>query len=144
MKNEEITKKVESLIEKEVSIMGLDLVEAAFGGGVLKVTIDSPSGVSLDECVAVSRRVGILLDAEDPIPERYKLEVSSPGLTRKLSKPEDFERFTGKLVKVHTPEAVYRGILKGLVDEDVLLDIDGTRVCLKMQDIIKANLDFDF
>ncbi len=125
--------------------MGVGLVEVKFGRGVLRLTIDKPAGVTLDDCVAVSRRVGLLLDAEDPISEHYKLEVSSPGLTRRLISPQDFELFAGRLVKINTRDKAYRGVLKGLLGEDViLLDVDGIQVSVKSQDIIKANLDFDF
>jgi len=145
MTETEMIKRVKTLVTKEVSIMGLELVEVKLGRGVLRLTIDKPAGVTLDDCVAVSRRVGILLDAEDPIPGRYKLEVSSPGLKRRLTSPQDFEHFAGRVVKINTSDKTYRGVLKGLLGEDViLLDVEGIQVSVKAQDVIKAKLDFDF
>ncbi|MCD6571228.1 MAG: ribosome maturation factor RimP [Deltaproteobacteria bacterium] len=143
MRDMEITKKVRDLITKEVSIMGLELIDVTFGSGLLRLIIDRPAGVTLDDCVAVSKRVSILLDAEDPIPMHYRLEVSSPGLNRRLTKPQDFEHFAGKPIKVNTTDTTYRGKLKGLLGEDILLDVNDTQVLVKMQDVIKAKLDFD-
>ncbi len=135
---------VEALISPEISLMGYELLEIDFSGGVLRLTIDKPGGVTLDDCVAVNRRVGMILDAQDPIDGSYRLEVSSPGLTRRLKTPKDFEYFSGRMAKVQTKEGTVKGIIRGLAEDKVLLDVDGSEVLLQMQDIIKANLEFDF
>ncbi len=129
-------------ISQEVAIMGLDLLDLVFSGGVLRLTIDRPGGVTLDDCVAVTKRIGVMLDAVDPIPESYRLEVSSPGLDRILRRPEEFGHFSGRKVKVATRETTYRGILKGLVGDDVVVEVDGKDKKIKLMEIAKAQLDF--
>lgn len=124
--------------------MGFELIDLDFSRGILRLTIDKPGGITLDDCVSVNRRISLLLDAQDPIEGSYRLEVSSPGLNRKLKNLKDFEHFVGKRVKVQTREGVYKGTIKGLADDNVLLDIDGSEISLPMNDILKANLDFDF
>ncbi len=125
-------------------MMGFELIDMEFSRGLLKLTIDKPEGVTLDDCVAVNRRVSLLLDTRDPIEGSYRLEVSSPGLTRRLKTEKDFEHFIGRLVKIQTKEDSYRGTIKGLAGDTVLLDIEGSQVSLHLKDIVKANLDFDF
>jgi len=140
----EIKQGVQALILPEISLMGYELLEIDFSGGVLRLTIDKPGGVTLDDCVAVNRRVGMILDAQDPIDGSYRLEVSSPGLTRRLKTQKDFEYFSGRMAKIQTKEGTVKGIIRGLAEDNVLLDVDGSEVLLQMQDIIKANLEFDF
>ena len=96
----------------------------------------------MDDCVAVNRRIGLLLDAEDPIETSYRLEVSSPGLTRRLKTPRDFEHFSGRTVKVQTARGILRGVLRGVEGDAVTIEVDGSEMSLSTKDIIKANLDF--
>jgi ribosome maturation factor RimP len=79
---------------------GCELIDARYRGGVLRLTLDHPEGVTLDHCQTVSRQVSAQLDVSDWGPSKYTLEVTSPGLDRELFRPQDFERFTGNLVKV--------------------------------------------
>lgn len=132
------------MVSSEIALMGYDLIELDFAGGVLRLTIDKPGGVTLDDCVAVNRRVSMLLDAQDPIDGSYRLEISSPGLTRRLKSLRDFDHFSGRKVKVLTKDGLVRGIIRGLAEDSVLLDVDGSEILLQMQDIVKANLEFDF
>jgi len=125
--------------------MGFDLIELAFSGGTLRLTIDKPGGITLDDCVVVNRRLSLLLDAQDPIQGHYRLEVSSPGLNRRLRTREDFARFTGRKVKVITQENIYKGIIKGLAGDGIILVTDDdSEMVVHINDIKKANLDFDF
>src|SRR6476659_9969093 len=102
------TQKLIQLSEPVVAGQGYELVDLEFknepqvGGWVLRVFIDKPDGVSLDDCAAVSRELSAVLDVEDAIPIAYSLEVSSPGLNRPLKKAADFERFVGKKAKIRT------------------------------------------
>jgi ribosome maturation factor RimP len=144
MKETELLKGVNGLVSPEIALMGYELIELDFSGGVLRLTIDKPGGVTLDDCVAVNRRVSMLLDTSDPIKGSYRLEVSSPGLTRRLKKLEDFDYFTGRKAKIHTREGILKGMIRGLAGDKVLLLVDGSEILLQMQDIIKANLEFDF
>lgn len=79
---------------------GCELVHAEFKGGVLRLFIDRPEGVGLGQCEVVSKQVSALLDVVDFGNRRYVLEVSSPGLDRQLYRARDYERFTGRLVRV--------------------------------------------
>ena len=90
---------------------GVELVDVELRGGgkarTLRITIDKPEGVTHEDCANVSREVSAILDVEDPVPGgSYTLEVSSPGLDRKLFRPEDYTRFTGSRIKVMTREPV--------------------------------------
>lgn len=79
---------------------GCELVNARFQGGVLKLTLDHPDGVLLEHCKTVSKQVSAQLDVADWGKNRYTLEVTSPGLDRELFRPQDYERFVGKQIKV--------------------------------------------
>ena len=90
---------------------GIEVVEVEMRGGgkarTLRITIDKPEGVTHEDCANVSREVSTILDVEDAVPgAAYTLEVSSPGLDRKLQRAEDFERFTGSRIKLMTREPV--------------------------------------
>ena len=102
--------RVQQIAERVAASSGLELVEVEFRGGgksrLLRIFIDKPGGVTHEDCANLSREVSTILDVEDVVPGSYLLEVSSPGLDRKLSRPADFERFTGSRVKVMTREPV--------------------------------------
>ena len=108
----EILSKVSELSRQIAESEGLELVEAewkgALRGGVLRVYIDKPTGITHADCECVSHQLSAALDVEDLVPANYTLEVSSPGLDRKLSKPGDFRRFEGRKAKVRM-----RGALEG-------------------------------
>ena len=115
------------------------------GSGVIRVFIDHPDGVGLDDCEKVSLAVSALLDVEDPVPGHYDLEVSSPGLNRKLTKVEHFQRFTGETVKVEMRFPIegrkrFRGTLESADDENIVVDVDGVSHKLPMATIDTARL----
>lgn len=112
---------------------------------VLRVYIDSPEGVTLDNCEAVSRQLSAILDVEEPIHGHYTLEVSSPGLDRPLTKLEHFERFVGHTIKVRLHSArdgrrKYTGVLQGVQDGRILVETDGEVHELPLNDIEMARL----
>ncbi|HJP39997.1 MAG: ribosome maturation factor RimP [Gammaproteobacteria bacterium] len=116
------------LLEPEVEALGYELTDLeanlSHGHGLLRLFIDQPGGITLDDCSQVSQQVSALLDVEDPIAGNYNLEVSSPGADRKLVKPEHFDRFAGGMIKVRFRRLVagrrrIRGQLLGR-DEDVI------------------------
>jgi ribosome maturation factor RimP len=144
MRADEIAEKVNSQVASEVAAMGFDLIEVSFSQGLLRLTIDTPTGVTLEDCVAVTRRIGLTLDTVDYIPGRYRLEVSSPGLTRKLSSCKDYEHFAGRRVKINLKQGKVGGVLHGIQGEYVRLEVDGVMQDILMADIVKANLDFEF
>jgi ribosome maturation factor RimP len=139
-----------SMLEPGVRALGFELVEVEYtgaGGGqnVLRVYIDSPEGITVDDCAKVSRQVSAVLDVEDPIAEAYVLEVSSPGLDRPLRKREDFERYAGKTVKVRMSEAVqgrrnFKGTLAGMEGDAVVVVVDNERFSLPIARIERARL----
>lgn len=143
------------LLESGVRALGFDLVNVELHGrgahSTLRVYIDGPHGVSVDDCANVSRQLSAILDVEDPIPGSYTLEVSSPGLDRPLVTLEDFRRFSGETVKLRTHEAVggrrnFTGRLAGVRSERVLLDLDDAaggetqQVELELNQIERARL----
>ena len=138
------------LIEPVLEPEGLELVEVEFkregAGSVLRLYIDGPNGVTLDDCVLISRQVSALLDVEDPIERSYNLEVSSPGINRVIRKEKDFVRFAGNNVRIKTRRKIggrrnFSGILKGVENSMVILEVDDKRVELAQEDIEKARLD---
>jgi len=115
----------------------------------LRVYIDHPSGISVDDCQAVSHQVSGVLDVEDPIRGQYALEVSSPGLDRPLFTPEQYQRFAGEVIRVSlfAPQEgrrKFKGTLLGAEDGRVKLEQDGSEVLLEMSNIAKARLVPDY
>src|SRR6202171_5202508 len=111
---------------------GLEIVEVELKGGgkhqLLRIYIDKPDGVTHGDCESISHQVGTILDVEDVIPGHYTLEVSSPGVERKLMKLKDFERFQGQKVKVVLRQAIdnqrhFEGKLVGLEDHNIALEL---------------------
>lgn len=138
------------LLEPAVTALGCELVGIEYHPSgkhsLLRVYIDRPEGVTVDDCSAVSYQVSGLLDVEDPIPGHYTLEVSSPGLDRPLFGARDFERFAGREVKIRTRFPVagqrnFRGLLQGMQGQQVVVDEqDGRRVELPLDQIEQARL----
>lgn len=150
---EEIKQKLEELIQPLAVSQGLELVELVLhrprrGRTILRLFLDREGGITLDEIARVSRMVGALLEVYDLIPESYHLEVSSPGLTRALKRPEDYQRYTGRLARITTRglrdgKQVFRGILQGVENDEVCLQEGETVYRLPLPEIAKARLDID-
>ncbi|MGB7069315.1 MAG: ribosome maturation factor RimP [Pyrinomonadaceae bacterium] len=132
---------------------GVEFVHAELGGTKrtpsVRIFIDNVTGISVDDCALVSRDIEAELDSNDLIPSKYVLEVSSPGLERELYSLQDFQRFTGKLAKVKTREAVngktnFAGMIEAVEDSTILFT-DSTigQIRINVADIIKANLKID-
>lgn len=102
----EVTENVRTLCEPVADAMGIELYDVERAGGILRVTVDCPGGVSLDQVAEATRRISRVLDEYDPVPGRYTLEVTSPGLERNLRTPEHFRRAVGMQVsiRVRKPE----------------------------------------
>jgi ribosome maturation factor RimP len=142
---EELTKLLEPAVER----LGYELadLEVKIGGreGVLRLFIDKPDGVGLNDCEAVSRQISALLDVEDPVPGHYVLEVSSPGLDRKLTKVEHFQRFMGQEIRVKMRFPVegrknFRGALHAVDKEMIEVVVDGQSHRLPIATIQSARL----
>jgi len=136
------------LLEPAVAAMGLELadIDVHLGRrGLLRLFIDRPGGVTVDDCQRVSEQVGALLDVEDPLPGSYTLEVSSPGFDRRLRTQAHFERFVGERVRIEMRDALegrrnFTGILTGVESGSALLEVDGEAWRLPLKDIAVARL----
>lgn len=137
------------IIEPVVASEGMELVEVEFQseprGWVLRLYIDKEGGITLKDCMAISREVGDLLDVKDPIDHPYHLEVSSPGLNRPIRKPRDFERFSGQRVKITLAEPlggrrVFQGVMQGLEGNVLKMDCNDQVFEIPLGDIAKARL----
>lgn len=153
--NKEIEARVRELAEPLVEAEGMELVDVEYlrqgGRWLLRLTIDKPGGITLDDCELVSRQVERVLDVEDPIDAAYSLEVSSPGIERPLKKLSDFERFVGRLASIRTrrglgqpPRKNFKGRLLGLGETGIIrIDVDGRVHEVPFDEVVKANLAFD-
>jgi ribosome maturation factor RimP len=135
----------ETLCESE----GLELIQVEYqresAGRILRLYIDKPGGINLDDCVGVSRQMGDILDVHLQEAGPYNLEVTSPGPDRPLAKKEDFKRFKGSRVKIKTNQRLngqknFTGVLLGISDDQVKLQIDEQVINLSYEDISKARL----
>jgi ribosome maturation factor RimP len=141
--SEFVIQKIHEFVDELLPSMGLELVEIQYRqeqhGWVLRIFIDTPEGVTLDHCSMVSRELGDYLEVEDLIDHQYHLEVSSPGLERKLYKIEDFKRFLGRTakIKMHQPidgEKIFVG---------EIFQVDGDLIVLKMEGERRLEFTFD-
>lgn len=128
---------------------GMELVHVEYqrepGGRVLRIYLDKPGGVTLDDCVNVSRQLGDILDVGLDMELAYRMEVSSPGVKRPLGKLSDFERFQGHRVKVRTCQPIkgqrnFTGTLEGIDDLSVRLTVGSQTMDIAFTDIVKAHL----
>lgn len=153
--NSVIAEKITEIAERVGSREGIEIVEVQLLGGgnnrVLRIFIDKPEGVTHGDCETISLHVGTILDVEDVIPGGgYRLEVSSPGVERKLSKPADFERFSGKKAKITLREPIngsrrFEGILGGVKDGMIHLEVSPENsLSIPLEQIEKANLKFEW
>lgn len=140
---------LEGLIEPVVTGMGYELVGLEYlpqgKHSVLRIYIDQPEGITLDDCTSVSHQVSAMLDVEDPIKGEYNLEVSSPGLDRPLFSLDHFKRFMGHQCSLRMKVPVdgqrkFTGIIRAVDDHQVTLELPQKSVELAFELIDKANL----
>ena len=146
--------RVRRVIQEVVESQGYELVDVEFKGGgkssLLRVFIDKPAGISHRDCELVSEQVGTVLDVDDLIPFSYTLEVSSPGLDRKLVRESDYTRFEGKLARIQTriplnQQKVFRGRLQGVHDGKIRLELlAGPTLDIPFDVIDEARLEIDW
>src|SRR5437763_2846274 len=152
---ESVASKIEEIANRVAESEGLEVVEVEVKGGgqhrFVRISIDKPDGVSHGDCELVSQQVGTILDVEDVVPGgQYTLEVSSPGVERKLLKPTDFERFQGKKAKVTLREPIdgrrnWEGTLAGRQDGLIRLDLErGDPLRFPFHQVQKANLKVEW
>jgi ribosome maturation factor RimP len=163
MTREAIISKITALAEQAAAPAGIEIAEVELKGSghshLLRVYIDRPEGVTHTDCELVSRELSAALDKEDPIPGHYELEVSSPGVERKLNKWKDWERFCGKQVKVVLKEPIreaaangpsaelkhFDGVIARAADRQVTVELsNGREVSFPVDQVDRANLKFDW
>jgi len=142
--------KMQIMLEPTVEALGFELwgIEHISQGrhSVLRVYIDSENGIGVEDCAAVSQQVSAILDVEDPITGEYTLEVSSPGMDRLLFKLEQFTGYIGEQIelRLRTPfegRRKFKGVLKGIEGEDVVVQVDDHEYLLPYSAIDKARVE---
>lgn len=153
MRFEKVVEEVRQVVEPILQSLGYELVDLEYQreprGWVLRIFLDREGGITLEDCAEASGEVGAVLEAKDIIPTAYHLEVSSPGLTRPLRKPEDFQKFRNRLVKIRLYQPLegrknFKGTLLGLEGENVRLEVEDRVYEVPLQKIAKANLELEF
>jgi len=145
---------LEEMIKPVVEGLGFELwgIERLSQGkySILKIFIEAEDGINVEDCATVSRQVSTLLDVEDPFSGRFTLEVSSPGMDRRLLRLEQFDAFKGSRVRLNLRRAFegrrkYKGVLCGIEGDDVVLGTDGEEeILFPFEDIERANIIPDY
>ncbi len=153
LKEKEIAEKVKALVKPITESLGFKLFDVEFRperGWVLRIIIDKDGGITIGDCEEVSKRLSALLDVEDLIPTSYILEVSSPGLTRELTKEEHFVFFKGRLVRVVLRETIgNRREIKGYIEDvrEGILELrekdTGELLHIPLSAVARANLELE-
>ena len=146
--------RVREIVDRVAGSSGLEVVDVELRGGgkarMLRIFIDKPAGVTHEDCANLSREVGTILYVEDVVPGgSYVLEVSSPGLDRKLSRPEEFQRFTGSRIKVTTRALLngsrhFEGRLESFADGRLTLDVTPLRKKPKREAVESQKIEIEF
>lgn len=148
----QVRRRVEEIADSLLKGEGLELVDLEYRREgrrwVLRLFIDKEGGVTIGDCAAVSRDLGDILDAKDAVPEAYVLEVSSPGLNRRVRKKEDFSRFAGRKVEVRltVPQDGRRkivGDILGVEGEAVVVAAPESTYSIALEDIARATLVYE-
>jgi len=145
-----LVEKIEILVKPTVEGMGFDLVQVKLMEGnksrLLQIMAERPDGsMTVDDCAEISNQVSAVLDVEDVMPGAYRLEISSPGIDRPLTRLKDYEGHMGHLAKIELVLPVngrkrYTGVLKSLVGDTLTIEVDGKPVAIELPDIQSAKL----
>jgi ribosome maturation factor RimP len=148
-----IVEKVEEIITPCVQESGLELVDVEFvkegGSWYLRIFIDKPGGIDLEDCGQLSQKIDRLLDEKDLIPQSYHLEVSSPGIERPLKKISDYNRFAGELALITTfvpfdGKKKITGRITAARGDDIVIDSDGKELSIPFRQVASARLKVEF
>lgn len=146
---QKVVKQIWSLAGPLCESEGLELIQVEYqresAGRILRLYVDKPDGIKLDDCVGVSRQMSDILDVNLEGVGPYSLEVTSPGPERPLAKKEDFDKFKGKRAKIKIYQTLngrknFTGVLLGISGDEVSLQIDGQIITFAYADISKARL----
>ena len=149
----EIVDRVRELVDPYLKANGAELIEIIYRreqpGMVLRLLVDTPGGITIDECEAINNYLSEFLDSQNVIEEHYVLEVSSPGLDRPIKTDRDFERVMGREITVNTFEPVdgkktIEGTLVGMNKDEVVVESDGISTVVPRQKIAMARLKIEF
>jgi len=147
-----LEEKIENLVAPVIETMGFDFwgceYLAAGKHSTLRIYIDKPGGVTVDDCGDVSRQVSAIMDVEDPISNAYMLEISSPGIDRPLFKPKQFEANVGQLIKLRTSSPIlgrrnFKGTLLEASEEQVIIEVDAEEYEIPFNLVDKANIEIE-
>jgi len=147
--NSRLIEKIKQVAQPLCEAEDFEIVHIEYGNGdqgnIVRLFLDKPGGITLDDCVYVSRQLGDLIDIHIENIGSYRLEVSSPGPNRPLNKKQDFYRFKGERVKIETEELVenqkkFTGILEIINDDSVVIAVDGKNIEISDHVISKAML----
>ena len=150
--------KLEQAVQEQLAAIvadeGLELIATEVAGSgstaVLRLIVDGPDGVNLDQCASVSRQASVMLDVEEPFKHRYTLEVSSPGLDRKLYGDDDYDRYVGHRIKIRMAPSfrdnrIVTGELLGKKNDVIrIFDDSGQEIELPISEIFEARLEVDW
>lgn len=141
--------KLKTLVEPVMTELGCEYLGAElFPYGhhrKLRVFIDKPTGVTVDDCAAVSHRIGAILDVEDLIPGEYRLEISSPGFDRPLFELAHYQRFVGRQANVRLKDKIdnrrnLKGVIESVENETISMKVDGQSIRFQLNDVGRAHL----
>ncbi|MEP1469685.1 MAG: ribosome maturation factor RimP [Halieaceae bacterium] len=141
---------IEQLLQPTVEAMGFDLwgIEYVSQGrhSLLRIFIDAEQGITVDDCAAVSHQAGSVLDVEEPINGEYTLEVSSPGMDRLLFKLEQYPQYANEVIELRLRSPFegrrkFKGILKGIEGEDIVVQVDDHEYLLPHSAVDKARIE---
>jgi ribosome maturation factor RimP len=147
-----IKKKITELADSVAAQYAFEIVGVELAGSsrklLIRIFVDKENGVTLDDCGKFSRALSALLDVEDPVPMAYVLEVSSPGLDRPLKELKDFQRSTGKLVRIITramiqEQNIFKGRITGVAGGNITLSFDDKEIEIPFDQISKARLEIE-
>jgi ribosome maturation factor RimP len=152
---EDVTSRIEAIAQRVAASDGLEVVEVEVKGGgaarLIRISIDKPGGVTHGDCESVSQQIGTILDVEDVVPGgRYTLEISSPGVERRLLKPQDYQRFQGQKARITLRQPLdgrrnWEGTLAGFDQNQVALETgNGTTLRFPLDQVDKAHLKFEW
>lgn len=153
MAKQSVESRVEELMLSIIENSDFELVDVQYvkegPNWYLRIFIDRPEGIVLDDCEYISKKLEALLDEKDFIKNSYILEVSSPGIERPLKYDKDFIRFAGKMVIVNTYKPIngkksFKGLLQGLDGQDVIIKDGLEEIRLTLDDVSHAHLTVDF
>lgn len=145
--------RIKDIIRQQIEEDGYELLHVEMhsegGSPILRIYVDSPAGITVDDCANISRKVAVLLDVEDPVEGKYTLEVSSPGIERPLFSEKDYLRFKGREIRLSTRNKIdnqrkFRGHIDSFENGVLKLASEGRLVSIDFDEIKKANLVYDF